>query len=155
MSLFPESSMPSGGRAVLLSIKPKYADLIMAGTKTVELRRSWSAMDAGLMVIYSSMPVQRLVGIATIERVEIRDVEGLWQLACDHGGGLTKDELEGYFKGKKTAYGVMIRSVQLAESPVDPKTLFADFTPPQSFLYLSPSDYQRVRTAMFPSEFHS
>lgn len=152
MTLFPESSLPSGGRAILLSIKPKYADLIIAGSKTVELRRSWSATDAGVIVIYSSMPVQRLIGIATIDRVEQRDVNGLWELACERGGGVTKEELEEYFHGKKTAFGVMIRSVAVAETQVDPKSLFPDFTPPQSFLYLSPADYQRVRQAMYPSE---
>jgi len=109
-------------------------------------------MDAGVMVIYSSMPVQRLVGIATIDRVEERNVEGLWQLAREHGGGLTKQELKEYLEGKKTAFGVMIRSIEVAKEPVDPKSLFAAFTPPQSFLYLSPADYARVRQAMFPSE---
>ena len=40
-------------RAVLMSIKPKYADLIFAGTKTIELRRvvsvAPSAMLTGLL----------------------------------------------------------------------------------------------------------
>ena len=62
------------------------------------------------MILYSSSPVQRLVGVAYVDRVEERDPDGLWQLATDYGGGLTRDELEEYFAGKKTAFGIMIRS---------------------------------------------
>ena len=152
MTLFPESSEQATGRAVLLSIKPKYVDLILAGTKRVELRRSWPSSDIGVMVLYSSAPVQRLVGVAFVHRIEECDLENLWHLADANGGGVTYDELATYVKGKKTAFGVMIDRVKIAEVPVDPKELFCDFTPPQSFLYLDPADFLRVMRAMFPSE---
>lgn len=151
MSLFPESSEQPAGRAVLLSIKPKYADLILAGTKTVELRRSWPSNDVGVMVIYSSSPVQRLVGIAMITEVRECDFASLWSIAQAHGGGVTHEELKEYIDDKKHSYGVILGRVSRAEVLVDPKDLFADFTPPQGFLYLSPKDYSRVVTAMFPS----
>ena len=152
MNLFPESSEQPSGKAVLLSIKPKYAELILAGTKRVELRRSWPSGDIGVMVLYSSAPTQKLVGIAFIDRVEECDFESLWRLADACGGGVTYDELKVYVEGKRTAFGVMIDRVRVAEKEVDPKELFPDFTPPQSFLYLSPKDFQRVIHALFPSE---
>ena len=152
MSLFPEYSELPGGRAVLLSIRPRFADLILAGTKRVELRRSWPSGDIGVMVLYSSSPVQRLVGLAYVDRVNEADVTGLWQLACAYGGGLTHDELVEYFDGKKTAYGIMIKSSRAAQRAVDPKELFPDFTPPQSFQYLAPNDFRRVMRAIFPDE---
>lgn len=152
MSLFPESSEQPSGRAVLLSIKPKYADLILAGTKRVELRRSWPSNDIGVMVLYSSAPIQKLVGVAYIDRIEECDFESLWTLASANGGGVTYDELKAYVTGKKTAFGVMINRVKIAEAQVDPKDLFPNFTPPQSFLYLGPTDFPRVMRAMFPSE---
>ena len=151
MSLFPESSEQPSGRAVLLSIKPKYANLILAGTKRVELRRSWPSNDIGAMVIYSSAPVQRLVGIAIINRIEECDFEALWQLSAANGGGVTYDELKAYIDKKKKAYGVMIERVAIAEHPADPRSLFPEFTPPQSFLYLTPADFHRVVKVMFPS----
>lgn len=150
MSLFPESSQQPTGRAVLLSIKPKYADLILAGTKTVELRRSWPSNDVGVMVIYSSAPVQRLTGIALIKEIRECDPETLWDVAQAHGGGVTEDELKAYIGKKSLAYGVMLGRVEPAEVLVDPKDLFPNFTPPQGFLYLSPTDYQRVIATMFP-----
>jgi len=152
MTLFPESSEQPSGRALLLSIKPKYVNLILAGTKRVELRRSWPSNDIGVMVIYSSAPVQRLVGMAYIDQIKECDFETLWTIANENGGGVTHDELKAYVKGKKTAFGVMIKHVKIAEVQVDPKELFPNFTPPQSFLYLDPTDFKRVSQAMFPSE---
>ena len=150
MSLFPESSELPAGRAVLLSIKPKYAELILAGSKKVELRRSWPSNDIGVMILYSSSPVQRLVGIAYVDRVNEADVSGLWQLACDNGGGVTHEELVNYFEGKKTAFGIMIKNTKTAQCAIDPKEIFPDFSPPQSYSYLTPKDFQRVMHAIFP-----
>ena len=150
MNLFPESSQQPSGRAVLLSIKPKYADLIIAGTKTVELRRSWPSNDVGVMVIYSSAPVQRLTGIALIKEIRECSPEVLWKVAEAHGGGVTEDELKEYIGKKRVAFGVMLGRVLRAQVFVDPKDLFPTFTPPQGFLYLSPLDYQRVIASMFP-----
>jgi len=152
MSLFPESSALPAGRAVLLSIKPKYADLILAGSKRVELRRSWPSNDIGAMVLYSSAPVQLLVGVAYVDRVNEADVAGLWKLSHDYGGGVTEDELLDYFVGKKKAYGIMIKSAKAAQHSIDPKVIFADFVPPQSFQYLTSGDFQKVMHAIFPEE---
>jgi predicted transcriptional regulator len=152
MSLFPESFELPAGRAVLLSIKPKYADLILAGTKRVELRRSWPSNDIGVLVLYSSSPVQRLVGLAYVDRVNEADIDGLWKLASENGGGVTRDELVEYFEGKKKAYGIMIKGTRTAQYAADPKELFPDFTPPQSYLYLTPSEFQKVMNNIFPSE---
>lgn len=150
MSLFPESSQQPTGRAVLLSIKPKYADLIIAGTKTVELRRSWPSNEVGVMVIYSSAPIQRLTGVALIKEIRECSPEALWKVAEAHGGGVTEDELKEYIGKKQVAYGIMLGRVMPAQVLVDPKSLFPTFTPPQGFLYLSPLDYQRVIASMFP-----
>lgn len=151
MSLFQESSQQPTGRAVLLSIKPKYADLIIAGSKTVELRRSWPSNDVGVMIIYSSAPVQRLTGIALVKEIKECDFDTLWGISQTHGGGVTHEELKEYIGKKKQSYGVMLGRVIPAEILIDPKQLFPNFTPPQGFMYLSPLDYKRVTIAMFPS----
>lgn len=104
------------------------------------------------MVLYSSAPVQKLVGVAFVDHIEERDFENLWKLADTSGGGVTYDELKTYVNGKKTAFGVMIDRAKTAEAQIDPKELFPDFTPPQSFVYLGPDEFRRVMRAMFPSE---
>lgn len=151
MSLFDEFD-GHGGRAVLLSIKPRYAELILAGSKTVELRRSWPSNDVGVMVLYASAPVQKLVGIAYVKRVEELNIDELWTLAQARGGGVTKEELVEYFEGKRSAYGIIIEGVRTAVRQVEPKRLFPDFVPPQSFLYLKPLEFRRVLQEMELSE---
>jgi predicted transcriptional regulator len=153
MTLFPESSEQLGGRAVLLSVKPRFCDQILTRSKRVEFRRSWPAgTDIGAMVLYSSSPVQQLVGVAYVDRVEERDDDGLWALACQHGGGLDRDELVGYFHGKAKGFGILISDVKVAATAVDPKELFEDFRPPQSYQYLSPEEFSSVMVRLFPSE---
>lgn len=152
MNLFSESSTQPSGRAVLLSIKPKYADLILAGTKTIELRRSWPSSDIGVMILYSSSPVQKLVGLVYIEEVKEADIEGLWKLANECGGGVTYKELVEYFTGKKKAYGIKLKNAKSAHIAIDPKDIFPDFSPPQSFSYLKPDEYRNVLQKIFPKE---
>lgn len=152
MRLFQEFSGQPSGRAVLLSIKPKYAELILAGTKRVELRRSWPSNDIGVLVLYSSAPVQQLVGVAYVDRLEETNVEGLWQLASNYGGGVTREELDDYFVGKQTAFGIMIERAERAPVTISPKELFPDFIPPQSYQYLTAEDFYRVMKVLFPGE---
>lgn len=153
MDLFPELSGQAKGRAILLSIKPKYVEMIFSGTKRVELRRNWPIKEEiAVMVVYSSAPVQKLVGVVFIGQIEECDFDRLWALADTNGGGVTYDELKLYAEGKKIMYGVMIDRVKVAEVQVDPEYLFPNFTPPQSFMYLKPEEYRRVMQAMFPSE---
>ena len=152
MSLFQESCDSHGGRAALLSIKPKYADLILAGSKRIELRRSWPDGGIGVLVLYSSAPVQRLVGVAYIEKVRIEPPDKLWKLAEEFGGGVTRDEFDDYFHGKRKTFGIMIKSVDIAEDQLDPKRVFEEFVPPQSYMYLDPLKYHSIVQSMFPSK---
>lgn len=152
MTLFPESSAQQGGRAVLLSIKPRFADLILSGSKRVEFRRSWPSTDIGVLVLYSSSPVQQLVGVAYIDKIVETDSQGLWKLAEEYGGGLAYEELVEYFEGKRTAFGILIKSVEVAVNKVDPKKLFSQFRPPQSYQYLSPEEYMVVMNRLFPRQ---
>lgn len=55
---------------LLLSIKPEYADKILAGKKTVELRRVRTRLEAGdLVLVYVTSPQQNLVASLEVERV--------------------------------------------------------------------------------------
>src|SRR6266851_9958504 len=57
---------------LLISIKPEYASAILEGRKTVELRRKFPEDVAfgSRLYIYSSSPIQAVVGIASVTRVD-------------------------------------------------------------------------------------
>ena len=144
-----KSLLPHGSRAVLLSIKPKYADLILQGLKTVELRRSWAAQPVGLIVIYASSPVQRLVGVVAVVDVKEQSIGELWKTSQAHGGGLTRKELQTYYQGKHRGFAVMLRDVKPAKTPADPTELLPEFVPPQSFRYLGELELLGIEQKLF------
>ena len=62
------------GRVLLLSLKPRYADAILSGAKTIELRRTRPNIKVpALALIYSTSPVRSLVGSCCVESIDSRD----------------------------------------------------------------------------------
>lgn len=47
---------------VLLSLKPKYAEMILSGKKTVELRKRWANKEVDKVWIYATEPVGKILG---------------------------------------------------------------------------------------------
>ena len=137
MKRFQECLRPQGPRAVLLSVKPRFAEQILDGTKKVEFRRSWAIEPVGLAVVYSSSPVQRLAGIVGIEGSVVASPASVWTKCRARGPGLERKELMEYFAGKDQAYGILLGSLALPEKPIRPKSLFKGFRPPQSYRYLT------------------
>jgi predicted transcriptional regulator len=144
MTIFQECFQPEGPRAILLSVKPRFAELILSGAKKVEFRRTWAAKPVGLAVIYSSSPVQRIVGIVGINGTFVASPPKVWTKCLPLGPGLQRKELMEYFAGKDEAYGVLLGEVTLPPKPVPPKSLFKGFRPPQSYRYLSATELRRV-----------
>lgn len=144
MTRFQECLRPQGPRALLLSVKPRFAEQIFAGTKTVEFRRSWASEPVGLAVVYSSSPVQRLVGIVEIEGAVVASPSSVWTKCRERGPGLERKELMEYFAGKDQVYGVMLGTLTRPEKPIRPKLLFRDFRPPQSYRYLTATELRRI-----------
>lgn len=124
--------------AALISIHPNYVEKILSGEKRLEFRRGWANIPVGLLVIYATFPVQRIVAIAQLGQVVRGTKSKLWKLARDHGGGISRRKLFAYMEGKK--YGValeLLRKLKIVEG-IDPRKLFGEeFRPPQSFRYLS------------------
>lgn len=137
---------------MLLPIKPKYASLILAGTKKVELRRSWPAQRVGVLVLYASSPVQKLVGLAYVEKVVECDLAALWEIAVANGAGVTYEEVKVYLREKRQAFGVMINRVDAAHIAVDPWEVLENFSPPQSPSFIQAADFQKIFKKMFPPE---
>ena len=144
MTNFQECLQPEGPRAILLSVKPRFAELILSGAKKVEFRRTWAVQPVGLAVIYSSSPVQRIVGIVGINGTFVASPSKVWTKCLPLGPGLPRQELMEYFSGKDVACGVLLGEVTLPPKPVLPKSLFKGFRPPQSYRYLSGAELCRI-----------
>jgi predicted transcriptional regulator len=126
-------------RAILMSIKPKYADLIFAGTKTIELRRVCPKVGPGdLVLVYVSSPKMALVGgfeVAGIVSDEPQTLCKKWQPQS----GVEDETFLHYFQGATTAYGILIGRTWQFESATELKALRrrkGGFHPPQSYRYV-------------------
>ena len=100
-------------RDVIFSIKPKYADQIMAGKKRVELRRRFTneATIGACAFIYSSTPTKAMVGYATIADVRRLPVDEIWEQYADQTG-VSRQEFESYFRGLSHGYVIALRDPQ-------------------------------------------
>ena len=94
---------------VLLSIKPKYAEHIFVGTKKYEFRRNiFKNPNIKTIVVYSSSPVQKVVGEFEIDTILRTDIETLWNLTKNDPWSEKKSFFE-YFKGKETGFAIKIK----------------------------------------------
>jgi len=126
-------------RGALLSIKPRYAERILAGDKTVELRRRVPACRPGdIVVVYESSPTMAIVGVARVSDVECRAPSSLWE-SVKTTAGVTRSEFRSYFTGSKSAYAIHLSDVHSLRKPLHLREIqdsFPEFRPPQSWCYL-------------------
>lgn len=83
--------------------------------------------------MYSTSPVQKIVGGFKIDTIIEEEPATLWKL-CQEKGGVDSNLFFSYFKGCSKAYAIRIGNVKPFE-PFDPKLVNPEFSPPQSFCY--------------------
>lgn len=133
------ASASSSARALLLSIQPRFAQAIVDGTKTVELRRVRPTVSAGdRLVFYETSPTRAVVAIATVVGVLAKDPATLRRRVAAKSG-LQGEEFLAYFSGCDIGFGIEFCEVVALRSPVtlnDLRRRVPGFTPPQSYHYL-------------------
>lgn len=121
---------------ILLSVKPVYADLILTGFKTVELRRVFPEVQDAVVYLYASSPVKRVIGRARIQNVDRDHPDEIWR-RHQHQTGLTRDTFDAYFTGARSAAALVLTDPERLRGDVSLGRLRALNTPPsQSFRYL-------------------
>lgn len=132
---------------LLLSIKPKYVDLILSGEKRVELRRLRPSIDSGQALIYASSPRMELVASFRIASVVRAPLRMLWQ-SFREVAGVTRREFDAYFVGQQTGVAICIAEVAEFHEPIpltDIRAAWKGFHPPQVFRYVEQSDVAKLR----------
>ena len=125
----------------LLSIKPKYVEAIMRGDKKYEFRKSiFKHRNVAKVYIYSTAPVQKVVGTFRIGRIIEDHPERLWNQLCGFSG-LDDKEFFNYFKDSERGFAIEIESLEKFKEPIDPWKSAPRFVPPQSFCYIEPNAF--------------
>lgn len=122
---------------ILISVRPKYLDRIIAGTKVVEIRRRFSERWLGCrVVLYGSHPVKALVGEATVYRIARGSPEEIWSRyrveMCAE-----RDEFEKYTNACREVSAIELGDVASYIAPIRLEDLSrcvqANLRPPMSF----------------------
>lgn len=102
-------------RKILLSIKPRYVQEILVGSKQVEYRKQ-IPKDEGVrqVLIYASHPVKKVVAEFTVGGYITDTPERLWSLTHEIGG-ITKESFDDYFDGKDVGYAYRIENLRRFE----------------------------------------
>jgi predicted transcriptional regulator len=134
-------AMAPDDRTLFISLRPRFAELLLLGEKTVELRRVRPAVQPGTRVmLYASSPTCALLGVGVVEDVQVAGHDRIWG---EHGPrtGISRSEYDAYFDGTATAVAITLGEVRRLERPISLAELRRGrewFRPPQSFRYLNP-----------------
>ena len=134
-------------RMIVLSLKPRFAEAILAGTKTVELRRTRPKIEVPTRaLLYATTPVRALLGTCIITDVRSANLTALWR---EYGSRseLSHNEFKRYFEGLDVGTALSLAHHQPLDRMVPLQDLRAKtrgFRPPQSFAYVDTKTGHRL-----------
>lgn len=116
--------------AILVALHPRWAEAILSGAKTVEVRRrAMNVASGSLMVIYATGPVGQVIGLCRVDAVSRGPAEKLWERFGPRTALAHQDFLS-YLAGSEAT------CLELEEPRTcSPRRL--GFRPPQSWMRLS------------------
>lgn len=122
---------------IILSIKPKWAELIYSGQKTIEWRKSFpKAENIDKVLLYETAPVKAITGFFTLQEIPFYLVSSV----CAQPEQIIKNgcvpmvDLIKYRANVDCIYGWMIDKVTKFEEPL-PLSYVDLKRPPQSWCY--------------------
>lgn len=136
-----------GDRTALLSLRPRFAEALLDGTKTVEIRRRNARLEPGsICLIYASSPVRALVGAFQVDAVYVASAATLWE-RFGARTALARSEFDAYLAGSPSPCAIAARSavrfheaVPLAELRERQRA----FVVPQSYRFVAPEEFPRL-----------
>lgn len=133
--------MINNKKILIISVKPKYAEKILKGEKTIELRKC-APQKVGkndYILIYVTAPVKELWGIYKIENIIKESPNTLWTNFGEKTG-ITELEFNNYYKETSRAFGIELIEVKnLLKHSIkleNLKNLIPGFMPPQTYSYI-------------------
>ena len=129
---------------ILLSVRPKYAERIMAGEKTVEFRKRNIPESLGYVLLYATAPRRRIVGYFSVASIVEDAPSNLWHM-YGTSGGISRQEFLKYYSTSARGVAIMVEDVHRFITPIPPGSFNGGSPMPQSFAYVHMRDWQKVR----------
>ena len=141
--------MSKSPKPLILSLKPRYADLIFEGVKKAELRRRpLVQMEGGDVFVYVTSPVMELRGGFRVGEVWAGTPHDIWEKVSGRAG-VNRADFDAYYAGQSIAYALEITGVWKYSDPPGLGTLrklFDNFVVPQSWRYVKPEEHRSFRS---------
>jgi predicted transcriptional regulator len=124
---------------ILLSVRPRFAEALLSGVKTVELRRRRAQIaDGAVCLLYASAPTCALVGAIQVAATESGSADELWT-RHGHAMGLDRNEYDAYLDGASSPCAIIVAAATMFATEVELRELRrrrGAFVIPQSYRYL-------------------
>lgn len=123
----------------IISIRPNFAEAILSGSKSIELRRRIPPITVGTKLwIYATKPVGAVVGFATITDILRGSPDAIWALG-NAEAGIDRAAFDKYFEGTENAIGIRLASIERCQpvSIEEMRTIRPGFHPPQVVVRIS------------------
>ena len=135
--------------AIVLSIKPRFAEAILNGTKTVELRRTEPKRlsTGGLVLLYATSPDRRFVGGFKVGEIRRERIDSLWRSVkgiCS----VSEDEFLDYYCGVEEGVALFVDEAWRLDRTVGieaARRSFPGFAAPRSFRYATGDEVLALR----------
>lgn len=135
---------------LLMSIQPRFADAILDGTKTVELRRKPPRNEPDVVIIYSSGKARAVLGVARLKGVHTSTPEDIWS-KFGWTAGVSRAEFDEYFAGSPTASALELDQPRRGARQVPLVRLREiGLEPPQSWRYVERQTATRLLDSLDP-----
>ena len=126
----------------MLPIHPNYAELIVDGKKTVELRRTRISRPVRGLVVYATAPISKIIGYAIIDDIVRLPIGRLFEQyqkeAC-----IDEASFFEYYRNLGEGSAIIIGRGQRIE-PISLGDILKKRTPPQSFCYLTNEEFELI-----------
>ena len=120
---------------ILMSIKPEYVDKIFSGEKKYEYRKRLCKEKIDTIIVYSSSPIQKVVGESKIKQVLYDKKTIIWN-KTNRYGGITKPKYDKYYENCDYAVAYEIEKTVLYDKQKDLKDFNVRMAP-QSYVYIT------------------
>jgi predicted transcriptional regulator len=129
---------------IALSINPKYAHAILSNKKTVEFRRNGVPNSIKNILVYSTMPDQKILGYCDVIECVIETPNVLWK-KFGHRGFISFDDFSRYYEGYDLGKCYILENPRCFKIPISLKNFRSLSAPPQSFAYVDKTEWMNIK----------
>lgn len=125
---------------ILISVEERHASNMLAGNKSVELRRKPLNIPSGTRVwIYSKLPRGQVQALAVVDEVVADTPKKIWN-SYGAQSAISKSEFDAYFVDAETGYAIVFQEVRPLAPILNLSSIrekISHFHPPQFFKRLT------------------